>query len=148
MNTRSDFSVDIFSRGFNCAQAVLLSHSVDYGLDTEIAKKTAGAFGGGIASNGEVCGAVTGALMLIGLKYGQCIEGDIDSKNKTREMANKYIKKFKKEFGSILCKDLLKYDLSIEEEARKAKELGLFKTLCPVFVKESVELVEEVLNSD
>ena len=98
-----------------------------------------------MANNGEVCGAVTGALMLIGLKHGKHIEDDNKAKEKTNELTNKYIGKFKKEYGSIICKDLLKLDLSIEEEAQKARESGIFKTLCPLLVKRSVELVEEVL---
>ena len=145
MDTKAETAVEIFGKGFNCAQAVLTSHSVEYGLDTTTAKKIAGAFIGGIANNGEVCGAVSGALMLIGLKYGQHTEGDIDSKEKTIEMTNRYIQKFKKEFGSIICRDLLKYNISIKEEAAKARESGVFKTLCPKLVKRSVELAEEVL---
>ena len=145
MNSKVKMADEIFNNGFNCAQAVLSSYSMEYGLDTEIAKKIAGAFGGGIANNGEICGAITGALMLIGLKYGKHKEGDNVSKEKTNKIANEYIKIFKKEYGSIICKDLLKYDLSIEEEAKIARESGLFKTLCPKFVKKSVEIIEEII---
>ena len=147
MNSKAEIAADIFKKGFNCAQAVLSSHSAEYGLDTAFAKKIGGAFGGGIANNGEVCGAVTGALMLIGLKYGQHTEGDNDSKQKTIKITNEYIQKFKKEYGSIICRDLLKYDLSNETEAQKARESGVFKTLCPAFVKRSVELAEEILET-
>ena len=145
MDTKAEIAVEIFSKGFNCAQAVLASSSTEYGLDTTLAKKIAGAFIGGIANNGEVCGAVSGALMLIGLKYGQHLEGDIDSKAKTIETTNRYLQEFKKEFGSIICRDLLKYDIRIKEEAIKARESGVFKILCPKLVKRSVELVEKVL---
>ena len=145
MDSKKEIAVDIFDKGFNCAQAVLSSHSADYGLDPVVAKKVAGAFGGGIARNGDICGAVTGALMLIGLKYGQYKEGDNDSKENTYRIVNDYISKFKKEFGSIQCKDLLKYDLSIKEEYLKAHGAGLFKTLCPCFVRKSVELLDEIL---
>ena len=145
MSTKSDIAVEIFNKGFNCAQAVLASHSEDYGLDTTFAKKLGGAFIGGIANNGEVCGAVSGALMLIGLKYGQYIENDLESKEKTINKTNEYIKIFEKEFGSIICRELLKYDIKIKEEAIKAKESGIFKTLCPVLVKRSVEIVEGIL---
>jgi len=145
MSTKSDIAVEIFNKGFNCAQAVLASHSEDYGLDTTFAKKLGGAFIGGIANNGEVCGAVSGVLMLIGLKYGQYIENDLESKEKTINKTNEYIKIFEKEFGSIICRELLKYDIKIKEEAIKAKESGIFKTLCPVLVKRSVEIFEGIL---
>ena len=147
MNSKAEMAVDIYNKGFNCAQAVFSSYSAEYGLDTTIAKKIGGAFAGGMAGNGEVCGAVVGALMLIGLKYGQHIEGDNDSKQKTIKIANEYIQIFKDEYGSIICRDLLKYDLSNEIEAQKARESGVFNTLCPVFVKYSVEIIEEILET-
>jgi len=146
MGKNSELAVEIFTNGFNCTQAVFSSHSENYGLDTTFAKKIGGAFIGGIANNGEVCGAVVGALMLIGLEYGQYIEGDVDSKQKTIKKTNDFLQKFKKEYGSIICRDLLKYDISKEEEAQKARESGIFKTLCPVLVKKSVELFEEILE--
>ena len=145
MNTKSEKSAEVFSKGFSCAQAVLESHSGDFGLDSATSRKIAAAFGGGISHCGEVCGAVSGALMLIGLKYGQFREGDSDSKANTYNIAKSHMEKFKKEFGSINCTELVKYDLSKEEELLKARESGVFKTLCPVLVKRSVELVEEVL---
>ncbi|MCL1813927.1 MAG: C-GCAxxG-C-C family protein [Treponema sp.] len=145
MNSKNETAVEIFNKGFNCAQAVLASHSSDFGLDSTIAKKIAGAFGGGMAYNGETCGAVTGALMLIGLKYGKHTEGDNDSKENTYRIAAEYISKFKKEYGSIKCTELIKYDLTIKEELIKAREAGVFKTICPLLVKRSVELAEELL---
>ena len=79
MNTKSEKAVDLFvNKGFLCSQAVLESHSDEYGIDTVIARKIAGPFGGGMGHCDEVCGAVSGALMLIGLKYGQFKEGDND----------------------------------------------------------------------
>ena len=147
MNAKSEIAVKLFNEGFNCAQAVLSSHSEDYGLDTTLAKKIGCAFGGGLANNGEICGAVVGALILIGLKYGQYIEVDIDSKENTKKITNIYIQNFKKEYGTIICRELLKYDISIKEEAQKARETGVFKTLCPLFVKKSVELVEEIFET-
>ena len=71
MSTKSDIAAEIFSKGFSCSQAVFASLSSEYGVDSDTAKKIAGAFGGGIASNGELCGAVSGALMAIGLKHGR-----------------------------------------------------------------------------
>jgi len=146
MNTKSEIAVELFkNKGFHCAQAVLESHSGEYGLNPTISRKIAGAFGGGMGHCNEVCGAVSGALILIGLKYGQFVEGDSDSRINTYSITKDYIQKFRKEFGSVRCTDLIKYDLSIEEELLKARESGVFKTICPLLVKKSVELVEEVL---
>ena len=147
MKTKAEISTEIFSKGFNCAQAVLLSHSEEYGLSDEMAKKISCGFGGGMGQNAEVCGALSGAIMLIGLKYGKYKECDKESKGKTYKLVMEFTDKFKKEFGSILCRDLLKYDISKEDELQKAKDSGAFKKLCPPFVKRSVELVEEILKT-
>jgi len=146
MNTKSGIAVDLFkNKGFLCSQAVLESHSIEYGLDSTISRKIASAFGGGMSHCNETCGAVSGALMLIGLKYGQSEEGDSDSRINTYKIAKNYIQKFKEEFGSVKCTELIKYNLSIENELLKARESGVFKTICPLLVKRSVELIEEIL---
>jgi C_GCAxxG_C_C family probable redox protein len=145
LNTKTEIALELFGKGFNCAQAVLESHSAEFGLDTAVSRKIAGAFGGGMGHCGETCGAVSGALMLIGLKYGQYKDGDSDSKAKTYKVTKEYVRRFKEEFGSVRCTELLKYDLTIEEELLKAREAGVLKTVCPELIKKSVELVEEIL---
>ena len=147
METKSEISVGIFNRGFNCAQAVLGSHCEEFGLPEKTAKKISCGFGAGMGYIGGICGAVSGALMLIGLKYGKHTESDNEAKEKTYNLVKKYTDSFKKEFGSIYCTELVKYDLSKEEELLKARESGVFKELCPIFVKRSVELAEEILKS-
>ena len=101
MSVHSDKAVTCFCDGFNCSQAVLISHCEELGLDKENALKIACAFGGGMSHTGEACGAVTGALMLIGLKYGKYKKEDSLSKEKTYTLAQKYTNAFKKEHGSI-----------------------------------------------
>lgn len=132
-----------FEKGFQCSQAVFAAYATECGLTEEQALKIGAAFGGGMCK-GEVCGAVTGALMAIGLKYGQCVEGDVDSKVKTNELTCLMMDKFKEENGSYICKDLLGYDLSIKEEAQQARELGLFTSFCPKMVESAARIVGEM----
>jgi C_GCAxxG_C_C family probable redox protein len=146
MKSNVEIAVDIFNNGFNCAQAVLTAYCSEYGLSDDIAKKLSCGFGAGMGYNGEVCGAVTGALMLIGLKNGKYSNLDNESKDKTYKLVKEFIANFKKEFGSINCTELLKYDLSKEEELLKASSSGIFKKLCPLYIKKSAELVEEILK--
>jgi len=146
MKTRAEIAVDVFNNGFNCAQAVLTSHCGEYGLSDNVAKKLSCGFGGGMGHIGEVCGAVSGALMLIGLQYGQSKAADNVSKEKTYTLIGEYIDKFKKEFGSINCTELIKYDLGKDEELLQARDSGIFKELCPLLVRRSVELVEETMG--
>ena len=145
MKSKSEIAGEIFGKGFNCAQAVFSSRCREFGLPEETAKKIACGFGSGISSTSEVCGAVTGAVMLIGLKYGKFLEEDKESKDRTYKIVSQFISKFREELGSINCTELLKYDLSKEGELQKARESGIFKELCPVLVKKSVEFLEQFL---
>jgi C_GCAxxG_C_C family probable redox protein len=133
--------IEQFNRGINCTQCVLLSFSDELELDKELALKIAFGFGGGLCQ-GEVCGAVTGAIMVLNLKYGQ---DNNESKEKIYEMVRTFSEKFKNINGSIICRDLLGCDLN-EKSARKyATEKGLFKEVCPKVVKDAIEILEDIL---
>ena len=145
-SNESNSAEDIFNSGFNCAQAVLASHCEKYGLDKEHALKISCGFGGGMGHIGEVCGAVTGALMLIGLKYGKYKADDNKASEKTYALVKEFTENFKAKYGSIKCKDLIKYDISYKEELLKAYEAGVFGEICPEIVSDAEELVEEILD--
>lgn len=124
---------------------MLSSFGEEFGLDRERALKVAGAFGGGMARMGKTCGAVTGALMVIGLKYSKTKAGDEGARERTYELVGEFIKRFKSLHGTICCRELLGYDLSSPEERTAASEKGLFTTLCPQFVRNATEILEEIL---
>ena len=84
--------------------------------------------------------------MLIGLRYGNNMELQNPSKEKTYRLVKEFADNFKKEYGTIKCTELIKYDLSKEEELLRARSSGVFKEICPLLVKRSVELVEEILK--
>lgn len=146
MMKKSDCSVQCFSNGFNCAQAVLSTYCGELGLDTETALRVAGSFGGGMGHNGETCGAVTGAMMLIGLKYGKVKPEDNAAKERTYALAKEYVRRFKAMHGTVRCNELLGYDIGKPEEMEKARENGLFASLCPRLVRASSEIIEELLE--
>lgn len=139
-------SEQCFLSGFNCAQAVFSTYSGELGLDPVLALRIAGSFGGGMGLIGETCGAVTGAIMLIGLKYGKVRVDDTAAKEKTYALVQEYKRQFVELNGSVRCKELLGYDISIPEEMNTAGEKNLFKTLCPKLVKDSAEIVEKLLE--
>ena len=141
---KSDKALDLFSRNFNCSQAVFTAFAPDFGVDEELALKIATSFGGG-ARNGEICGAVSGALMVLGLKYGHFISDNSEQKSRAYDIAVEYTKRFKELNGSIVCRDLLGYDLSVPEEMACIKEKNLFSDICPRMVKCAVEVLESVL---
>ncbi|HUV03001.1 MAG TPA: C-GCAxxG-C-C family protein [Desulfobacteria bacterium] len=138
-------AVSCFNDGFSCSQAVLATYAELFGLDRDRALKVASAFGGGMGHLGETCGAVTGAFMVIGLKCGQTDADDKETKKKTYRLVKAFAEKFKARNGSISCTELLGCDLSTPEGMKRAKEQNLFTTLCPTFVRDATELLEELL---
>lgn len=138
-------AVACFQEGFSCSQAVFATYSEELGLDRTPSLKLAQAFGGGMAHLGETCGAVTGAFMLIGLKYGRTRTDDLEAKERTYDLMRTFAEKFKALHGSIECPDLLGVDLGTEEGMRLAKGKNLFQTLCTKYVQHAAEIIEEIL---
>lgn len=143
--TKSEKALELFANNFNCSQAVLTAFASDFGLEEELALKLGTSFGGG-ARNAEICGAVSGALLVLGLKYGHYIATDNEQKFRSYAIAVDYTNRFKEAHGSIVCRDLLKYDLTIPEEAACIKEKCLFAQVCPKMIKSAVEILEDVLG--
>jgi C_GCAxxG_C_C family probable redox protein len=140
----SDKAVEIFKEGFSCSQAVFGAYCERFGLDRKQAYKISSGFGGGMHLD-QTCGAVTGAIMAIGLKYGRTKADDIDAKMKTIKMVNEFAKKFRQRHGSIGCTDLIGCNISTPEGFEGAKKKDVFKQLCPKYVKSAAEILEEIL---
>lgn len=138
----------MFKEGFVCSQAILTVYGADMGLDRETALKMAAAFGGGMGRAGQTCGAVTGALMVIGLAVGYVSAKDKRSKENTYAMVNNYISRFERIHGSVNCTELLGHDLGDPKAYQRAKKSGLFKTQCPKFVESAAHVLEEVLQME
>ena len=138
-------AVECFKSGFSCSQAVLSAYAEQFGLDKTTALKVSGAFGGGIAGMAGTCGAVTGAFMVIGLKYGKTKAQDDDAKKKTYALVKEFIKRFKAKHSSIICRELLGCDISTEDGAKAFKEKKLMNTVCPGLVETAAEILGEIL---
>ena len=137
---------DWFNQGFSCAQAIVATFGNQYGLDIQQALRVAGAFGGGMARMGETCGAVTGALMVIELVYGKTRAEDEAAKEKTYHLEHLFADRFKARNGSILCRELLGYDISTDYGYQKARDTNLSRTLCPEFVRLSAEILQDLIR--
>jgi C_GCAxxG_C_C family probable redox protein len=146
MTDSIDTAVNTFAEGFSCSQAVLSAFCEPLGLDRETALKIAQAFGGGIAEAGNICGAVSGAYMVIGLKYGRTRADDDAAKEKTYSLVKEFQKRFTAIHDSIICRELLGYRLDDPEERQKAFDEGLFENLCPKLVKSAAEILAEILS--
>ena len=135
-----------FEQKYHCSQAVLAAFAEELGLTEEQALKLGGCFGGGMCK-GEVCGACTGALMALGLKFGQSVIRDLESRKKTNDVAVEFLDIFKKENGSYICRELLGCDLATEEGKLYAMEKQLFVEFCPKMVESATMIAEKLLNS-
>ncbi len=142
---KADRGVSSFKEGFNCSQSVLSTYSKLFGINHEVALKIAQAFGGGMARMGQTCGAVTGAFMVIGLKHGKVKAEDEEAKEQSYKIVREFVKRFKSLHGSIMCKDLLGYDLDNPEEREQIEEKQIRETRCPEFVKNAVGILEKLL---
>ena len=141
----TDKAQKYFSNNFNCSQAVFTTFATEMGLDEELALKIATQFGGG-ARKGEMCGAVSGALMVLGLKYGHFHAQDAEEKGRAYQIAEDFMNRFIEKKGTVVCRELLGYDISKTEGMKKIKELNLFKSICPEMIRCATELVDEMIN--
>jgi C_GCAxxG_C_C family probable redox protein len=126
----------------------LLSKSIqrllqDYGMDSTLGLQLSAALGGGLRI-GETCGALLGALMVVGLKYGVTDPLNMEGKARCDEEERKVSTGFLELNGSILCRNLLGIDTSIGDNRNKAKEMGLFNSICPGVIERTIELLEEL----
>lgn len=140
-----DKALDLFKSKFHCSQAVFAAFSEELGLSEEQALKIGSCFGSGMRK-GEVCGACTGALMVLGLKYGHSKVGDVESKLKTDEVCDRFLDEFKLQNGSYLCNDLLNCDIKTDEGIKYALDNNLFTEFCPKMVESATKITEDILN--
>ena len=134
-----------FEQKYHCSQAVLAAFAEELGLTEEQALKLGGCFGGGMCK-GEVCGACTGALMALGLKYGQSNIDDMESRKKTNDVTVEFLDMFKKENGSYICRELLGCDLATDDGKQYAIANQLFVEFCPKMVESATIIAEQLLH--
>jgi C_GCAxxG_C_C family probable redox protein len=126
----SERAREIFLSGYNCAQAVVGSHAAALGLDTDIALKAACAFGAGMARQQEICGAVSGGLLVLGLRSGRGKNETRDKTEDTYVKARSFMEKFKASHGSLCCRDLVACDLRTPEGQAYYKAHDLLHQTC------------------
>ena len=139
-NTPSKTAKRIFQeQKAQCAQAIFAAYGEQLGLgkvDFDTCMKIAAAFSGGIVRTGNICGALNGALMAIGLKYNDA--------NKANEVGVQLLDEFKSLNGSIICRELIKQDLITEENLKQAFENGAFNN-CSKFVEDVTVILDKLL---
>jgi len=136
-------AVEHFEIGFNCAQAVFSAFASQHGMDEVTALKLASPFGGGVSRRGDICGAVSGALLALGLVRGTATP---EGKEATYMVGQEFLHRFESIHHALRCSDLLGYDISLPEAREKAHQVGVFKTKCPLFVRDAVMIVQAMVD--
>lgn len=138
--SRKELALQYFKDKFHCSQSVLAAYADELGLTEEQALKLGGCMGSGLRK-GEVCGACLGALMVLGLKYGQADKADLESRMKANQASDSFLEEFEKRNGSYICNDLLGCDLKTKEGLEYASENKLFTEFCPKVVASAMDIL-------
>ena len=138
---------ELFLEGYNCAQAVVCAFEDLTGFDRETSARLSSSFGGGMGRLREVCGTVSGALLVLGLLRGYSDPKDPDAKKEHYHMVQDFARRFKEINGTIICRELLqgvKVKPGNEPEERTPEYYAARP--CLRYVGEAAQIVEEMLR--
>lgn len=145
MMTRREKALDYFSRGYHCSQSVLAAYADRCGLSEQQALKLGACFGSGMRK-GEVCGACSGSLMVLGSLYGRVDLSDESSLQLEKDVCDRMMKGFAEACGSCLCREILGCDISTPEGYLCARENNLFRERCPQLVAGAMDVLEKIIG--
>ena len=141
--THEEKALSYFQDRFHCAQSVLAAYAEEIGFTEQQALKIAYCLNSGMRK-GEVCGACTGALLVLGMKYGQWQKEDAVSRTQANQKTVEFLEKFKLNNGSYICNELLGCDISTTEGVKYAMEHNCFADICPKMVASAVKILEDM----
>ena len=148
MEKYSELAVHNFKSGFNCAQSVFLTFAERYKLDSETALRLSSSFGGGMGRLREVCGAVSAMFMIAGLEKGYSEPNNFELKSKHYKLIQKLAGEFKKEFGTIICRELLNLPEGADDPIPSIRTQEYYQSRpCEKFIAYAARIIEtELLN--
>jgi len=135
-----------FASGFNCAESVLLAITTALKIKSDLVPKVATGFGAGVSRYGNICGALSGAVMAMGIAEGRTRPEDSDSKSKIYGKTAILIEEFKKEFGSVTCRELTGCDLLTKAGLDKFSNDKIHENICTGFVSFAAEKGFELID--
>lgn len=143
---RKEKAVELFKQQFNCAQSIFTAYRQADDMDEQTALKLTSVFGAGVSSTGgSLCGAVTGALMAISMRYGRKDLESVEAKLTTYEIGKKFLEEFTRRIGSCNCEQILGMNIGTPENMLKAQEMNLFATKCLDAVKTAADILDTML---
>ncbi len=131
-----------FARGFNCAQSIFSAFAGEDDISEDLALRLAAPFGAGLGRAGETCGALSGALLALGLRYAR---SSPEHKDEIYAITREFIEQFRQIHGTILCRELVGHDISTPEGLQAARAANAFAEVCPGVVEETSKVLEKFI---
>lgn len=143
-------AIELFREGYNCSQSVFTAFAYRFGIDEETAKKISAGLGGGVGRMREVCGAVSGAAMVIGSICSATQGKDSESKQRNYELVREFADRFTKRNGSVICRELLGLDVKMENSAQPESRTAEYykKRPCVELVGDAAEILAEIIKEN
>ena len=146
MKTKTEVAVEKFVSGYNCAQSILYAFAPELGLEPETALKVATGLGGGLGGRGEVCGAVSGGILVLGLRFGRGAQQEKAVAQQAYQKTGELMAAFERVHGSCTCRTLLcGCDLRTPEGMQRFRDEGLHQKVCVGCVRTVGELLTGML---
>ncbi len=148
MSNNVEKARELFLQGYNCAQSVVGAFCEDVGMDFDTAIKLSSSFGAGMGKLREVCGALSGAFMVAGLKCGYTSPTDNEVKAQHYKLIQDIAEKFKEQTGSIVCRELLQISKDEKQNHIPGERNPDYykKRPCVAMVEIAATITEDVLN--
>jgi C_GCAxxG_C_C family probable redox protein len=144
--SRKETAAEKFLEGYNCAQSVLYSFCDDLHFEKNTALKIACGFGVGMGLKGKVCGAVTGGIMVMGIKFGRGEKGEPTAMYLTYTKTRELMSQFTDKHGTFICRNLIHgLELTTEEGQKQFMEKDLLNKSCILYVQSVVEILENLI---
>lgn len=147
--TKKDRALELFMEGFNCSQSVFTAFADRFGIDEDTAKRISAGLGGGVGRQREVCGAVSGAVMVLG-SISAAVDGDdAEGKKENYELVREFCDLFRERHGgTIICREMLKIMADKKEPATPDKRNAEYyaKRPCAKAVYDAAEILEEMIE--
>jgi C_GCAxxG_C_C family probable redox protein len=144
---KSDVAIEKFLDGYNCAQSVFYSFCDYLNFDKDTALKSSCGFGAGMGRKEEVCGAVSGGIMVIGMLYGRGENQDRSLTENTYLKTRELMDKFTERQGTFICRRLLQdCELTTPAGQKEFKEKDLLNKVCKECVRNVVEIIEDIID--
>ena len=139
------FAAELFENGYNCAQAVAVAFCDITGQKQHVAAAMASSFGGGMGRMREVCGAVSGMLLVAGILYGYDTPGDDAGKKAHYQRIQDMAARFREEAGSIICREILKNPPSDPSPTPRSPEFYQMRP-CTRMVYRAAEILDQYIH--